>query len=68
MKMKTTILVLTAMISLFGCDKTSSPDGRSQLRDKQLSEKIDALTKKQIIILDSLKVLDEKIKFLAQTK
>jgi len=61
MKTRTILATMVLAILLMGCDKTSSPDGRAQLRDSELSEKIDALTKKQIIILDSLQVLDKKI-------
>jgi len=60
-KTRTILATMVLAILLMGCDKTSSPDGRAQLRDSELSEKIDALTKKQIIILDSLQVLDKKI-------
>lgn len=64
MNMKTSLLSLLLIACLFGCDKTSSPDGRSQLRDKDLAEKINQLNKKQIVILDSLQVLDKKIEAL----
>lgn len=64
MNMKTSLLSLLLIACLFGCDKTSSPDGRAQLRDKDLAEKIDQLNKKQIVILDSLQVLDKKIEAL----
>lgn len=61
MKIKGTVLALALITVLFGCDKTSSPDGRAQLRDSELAQKIELLNKKQIVILDSLKVLDQKI-------
>ena len=64
MKTRTILATMVLAILLMGCDKTSSPDGRAQLRDSELSEKIDALTKKQIIILDSLQLLDKKIEAL----
>ena len=68
MKIKATILAITLTICLFGCDKTSSPDGRAQLRDNELGEKIEQLNKKQTVILDSLKVLDQKIEALKNAK
>ncbi|WAC41089.1 hypothetical protein [Pedobacter sp. SL55] len=55
------VIIITAM-ALTSCGKTSSPDGRAQLRDQELSERIDALEQKQIVILDSLQFLNEKIK------
>ena len=60
--MKRTALLLIVIIALVSCSKNSSPDGRAQLRDKELSERIDALEQKQIIILDSLQLLNEKMK------
>jgi len=69
MKTRTTILTTLVLATLFmSCDKTSSPDGRAQLRDIELSEKIEALTKKQIIILDSLQILNKKIDSLKAAK
>ena len=68
MKIKAIILALTLITGLLGCDKTSSPDGRAQLRDNELGEKIEQLNKKQIVILDSLKVLDQKIETLKNAK
>lgn len=61
MKIKVIILALAIITILFGCNKSSSPDGRAQLRDNKLAQKIELLNKKQIVILDSLKVLDQKI-------
>ena len=68
MEIKVTILALTLITTLFGCDKTSSPDGRSQLRDCELAQKIELLNKKQMVILDSLLVLDQKIEALKSAK
>lgn len=68
MKIKITILALVLVTGLFGCDKTSSPDGRAQLRASELDQKIELLNKKQIVILDSLKVLDQKIEALKNAK
>ena len=60
--MKRTALLLITIIALASCGKNSSPDGRAQLRDKELSQRIDALEQKQIVILDSLQLLNEKVK------
>lgn len=63
--MKRVALILITVIALASCTQTSSPDGRAQLRDKELSQRIDALEKKQILILDSLQILDAKVKALS---
>ena len=68
MKTKTTLLVTLIIISLFSCNKTSSPDGRAQLRDNELSEKIEQLNKKQMVILDSLQLLNKKVEALENAK
>jgi len=60
--MKRTALLLITIIALASCGKNSSPDGRAQLRDKELAERIDVLEQKQIVILDSIRLLDEKLK------
>lgn len=66
--MKTTLLAILLTICLFSCGKSSSPDGRAQLRDKKLSDKIEQLNKKQIVILDSLQLLDKKIEAIKNAK
>jgi hypothetical protein len=70
MKTSTTLLAILLSVCLFGCDRNSSPEGRSKLRDNELSEKIEQLNKKQLVILDSLQILDQKIEVLkkANTK
>mgnify|MGYP003585746787 FL=1 len=68
MKSKTTLFVILLTVCLFGCDKSSSPDGRAQLRADELSAKIEQLNKKQILILDSLELLDKKIEALKNVK
>lgn len=60
--MKRTALLLITIVALTSCGKNSSPDGRAQLRDQELSQRIDALEQKQIVILDSLQLLNEKVK------
>lgn len=68
MKKRTTLLAILLTVSLFGCDRSSSPEGRSKLRDNELSEKIEQLNKKQLVILDSLQILDQKIEALKNAK
>lgn len=60
--MKRLAIIMITAIALASCGKKSSPDGRAQLRDQELSQRIDALEQKQIVILDSLQLLNEKIK------
>ncbi|MDQ8005724.1 MAG: hypothetical protein REI64_13045 [Pedobacter sp.] len=64
--MKRTALILIAIIALASCGKNSSPDGRAQLRDAELSQRIEKLEQKQIVILDSLQLLNEKVKAMQQ--
>ncbi|RZK93051.1 MAG: hypothetical protein EOO98_00845 [Pedobacter sp.] len=63
--MKIKILSALIITLLFNCGKTSSPDGRAQLRDQALAEKIEKLEQKQIVILDSLQLLDKKMKVIS---
>ena len=58
---KGTALLLITIVAFASCGKNSSPDGRAQLRDKELSERIDVLEQKQIVILDSIRLLNEKV-------
>jgi hypothetical protein len=61
-EMKTRALILITILAITSCGKNSSPDGRAQLRDQALTERIAALEQKQIVILDSLHLLNEKMK------
>ncbi len=68
--MKQTLLIIATIITsaLLGCRQNSSPDGRAKLRDSELSQRIDKLEKRQIAILDSLRLLDEEIKTISTAK
>lgn len=68
--MKKTILVIASITSLAyaGCGQKSSPDGRARLRDSELSQRIDKLEKRQIVILDSLRLLNEKTRTISTAK
>lgn len=59
--MRIKILAISFISLLYSCTANSSPDGRAKLRDKELSQRIDELEQKQIIILDSIRLLNEKI-------
>ncbi|SOD15406.1 hypothetical protein [Pedobacter xixiisoli] len=59
--MKRIAITIISLLALTSCGKNSSPDGRAQLRDAELSQRIDKLEKKQIVILDSMRLLNEKI-------
>jgi hypothetical protein len=62
--MKTIILILLFMV--VSCGKESSPDGRSQIRDKNLQEQLDSLKlqneqfKKDILLIKKELNLDNK--------
>lgn len=65
MKIKLFITIIITL--LFSCGKTSSPDGRAKLRDQALARRIDELEQKQIVILDSIQLLNERIKVISAT-
>lgn len=60
--MKRITLIVILSLTLLSCGKNSSPDGRAQLRDQILSQRIDELEKKQMVILDSIRLLAKKLK------
>lgn len=62
--MKIRALIFITILGITSCGKNSSPDGRAQLRDSALSQRLDELKQKQIDILDSLRLLNAEIKAL----
>lgn len=62
--MKIRALIFITILAITSCGKNSSPDGRAQLRDNALSQRLDELEHKQIDILDSLTLLNAEIKAL----
>ena len=66
--MKKIAITMISLLALTSCGKTSSPDGRAKLRDQALAQRIDELEKKQIVILDSIRLLNESIKVISATQ
>ncbi|TKC06297.1 hypothetical protein [Pedobacter frigoris] len=58
MKLLIGILLLSAMIS---CNRESSPDGRSQIRDEKLQLQLDSIKHQNKEIMDSIEILNQKI-------
>lgn len=54
------------MLGIAACNQSSSPDGRSRLRDEEIHKEIEALKTQQNTILDSIKSLDRQVKALKQ--
>ena len=54
---------LLIIISFFmiSCNKESSPEGRSKIRDQKMQEEIDYLKDQNRAILDSISVINEKL-------
>ena len=61
-------LILIGLLSLAACNQSSSPDGRSRLRDEEIHKEIQALKTQQNTILDSIRSLDKQLKALKQAK
>ncbi len=61
-------LILIGFLCLSACGQSSSPDGRSQLRDAEIHKEIEALKTQQNTILDSIRSLDKQLKALKQYK
>jgi hypothetical protein len=53
-----TVVILLAFAS---CNRASSPEGRSQLRDEKIQLQIDSLKEQQGALTDSLKVLSAEL-------
>ena len=58
MKAITMIMLLT----LVACGKESSPEGRMQIKMEKLEQKIDILAVQNKSILDSVRVINQKLK------
>lgn len=55
-------LTFIILLSITACKRESSPDGRSQIRDEQLQKEIDSLKDQNTAILDSIRVINRKLK------
>lgn len=54
-------LTFIILLSVAACKRESSPDGRSQIRDEQLQKEIDYLKDQNAAILDSIRVINNKL-------
>lgn len=59
-------LLLGVLLCLLACDRSSSPEGRSKLRDEQLGQAIEQLKNQQNVILDSIQSLNRQLQKLKQ--
>lgn len=55
-------LIIILFLTLAACGRESSPEGRSQLRTEKLQKQIDSLKVQNKAILDSLSLINEKLK------
>ena len=60
--MKKIALILISMFALSACNRESSPDGRSQIRDEKIQMQIDSLKKQQTALEDSFEVMKDRWK------
>ncbi|WP_316789928.1 hypothetical protein [Pedobacter frigoris] len=59
MKLLIGILLLSALVS---CNRESSPEGRSQIRDEKIQLQLDSIKSQNKQILDSIEMLNQKIR------
>ena len=52
------------ILALTACDRTSSPEGRSQLRDEKLLTGINNLKNQNKAIIDSIKLIRQELNVL----
>lgn len=55
-------LVIIMMLSLVACGREQSPEGRSKIRDEKIQREIDDLKDQNNAILDSVDMINKKIK------
>ncbi|EDM38088.1 hypothetical protein PBAL39_00697 [Pedobacter sp. BAL39] len=56
---KLAYIILT--FALLSCNRESSPDGRSQLRDEHIQLQIDSLKVQYQAMADSIKIINKKL-------
>lgn len=59
---------LAALLILVACDRQSSPEGRSIMRDDQLRAEINGLKARDSALLDSLVVFRKELEMLRQSR
>jgi len=57
-------IAIIILLSLAACGKESSPEGRMQIKIDKLEEKIDILTRQNKSLLDSVRVINQKLNVL----
>jgi PBP1b-binding outer membrane lipoprotein LpoB len=62
--MKSLVIILISTVVLSACNRESSPDGRSRIRDEKLQLEIDSLKDQNKAILDSISVINKKLQAL----
>jgi hypothetical protein len=62
--MKPFVIILIGSIVLTACNRESSPDGRSRMRDATLQQEIDSLKMQNKALSDSIGVINKKLKSL----
>jgi len=56
------LLTIILLLSLAACNRESSPDGRSQIRDEKLQTEIDSIKDQERAILDSIRIINKEIR------
>lgn len=60
--MKAFAVILISTFVLTACNRESSPDGRSQIRDGKIQREIDSLKTQNKALLDSIAVINKKLR------
>jgi mevalonate kinase len=55
-------LAIITLVFLAACNKDSSPEGRFKMRTEQLEARLDSLANQNKAILDSIGVINQKLK------
>jgi len=54
-------LTFIILLSVAACNRESSPDGRSQLRDEKLQKEINYLKDQHTALLDSINAINKRL-------
>ena len=55
-------LAIIILLSLAACDRVSSPEGRSKIRDENIQKQIDDLGNQNNALLDSIRTINKQLK------
>ncbi|GEM_PF-547007 len=61
-------LAIIILLLLAACDRTSSPEGRSKIRDENIQQQIDALRDQNNALTDSISSMNKQLKGLRPEK